>query len=188
VHDRARRAVQDLEPALPHLEAQVEILVALEVVLVEAADLFEQVPPDQDAAADVDLGLARFVIRGGGIVAPGVGVGVDRRLEIGAGVEGVARRVHQLASDDAGRGRAALHLDERPQPVAERHRVVVDEHQVFPVRLSSGEVVAACETVVDGLLDEPRLRIRADRVLDARLRGVVVEHDHFVVVDERVLG
>jgi len=42
--------------------------------------------------------------------------------------------------------------------------------------------------MIDRLPDEPHLRIQFDRVLNSGLLGAVVEHDHFVVVAERVLG
>jgi len=56
------------------LRPQIEILVALEIVLVETAHRIEQLPLDQDSAAAVDLALARLVDGTGGIVAPGIGI------------------------------------------------------------------------------------------------------------------
>src|ERR1700704_83642 len=186
--DHAPRAVHDLQAALPNLEAQIEILVALEIVLVETAHRIEQLPLDQDSAAAVDLALARLVDGTGGIVAPGIGIGVDRRLEIGAGVERIARRIDELRPDNSRRGQGALHLDKGPQPVAARKRVVVEKHQILAARLARSEIVATRKPVIDRLPDEPHLRIRPDRVLEAGLLGTVGEDNHFVLVDERVLG
>jgi len=66
VLDNAPRAIHDFQAALPNLEAQIEILVTLEIVLVESTYLIEQRSLDQDAAADINLALARFVDSIGG--------------------------------------------------------------------------------------------------------------------------
>ena len=59
MHDGTIRAVTHREALLADLQAQVEILVTLKVILVEATEAFEQCAFEHNGAGDIHFALAR---------------------------------------------------------------------------------------------------------------------------------
>ena len=184
-------AVDDPVPGEAQLQTQVDVLEAVDVALVEAADRRERVGADRHAGRGHAVGLERAAGRRECLVLVVKDMLGHRYAQRRAAQErdpGVLDRPvgeQQPAAGDADAGLGGL-LDERLECAGGHLGVVVEEDQHVAASLGGAEVAAAREVAV--LAQQPDGRA-VGPVMQQRRRvvgRVVIDHDDLPAVAEAV--
>ncbi|MNS32309.1 hypothetical protein D3C72_643880 [compost metagenome] len=164
----------------PHAQAQIDVLVAVAVALVEAAGHLEVRPADEQACAGDHVQLTRNVHLGGVGRGPQIHViGHHALIEGHAGMlDLVVDRVEQLGAHHRhgriGLGRAYQCLE----PPRHRQRVVVQQHHVTAASGLGALVAGGGEAQVLRVADDRDVAFQAGEQTARAVGGGVVDENH----------
>ena len=187
VDDHAFGPVYRLPAQLAGLQAEIHVLVAVPVGLVEAAGQVQDLPSDQQAGAGDDLhdlGPCGAAVVGG-LALGRVDPFEDRLAALAvihqgdAGVLDRAVGVEQSAADDADLGIPVQGRNQGIEPAWGDFHVVVQEQDVATGRAGGAQIAALGEAAILGIdqTAQPPVRLLFGQPVGAAVAGPVVDHD-----------